>query len=196
MIDTLSSAGVATARFTILDNLVFTETGVLYIVSTTEKNLLSYIYWDFRIKFCCVKKRTGFYFDQSERRNEFLTREKFVSSNHKPRFKRIVFSRAFSQSSRVVRNSNLSRARIYFWGRLNLSMYKINKLQHGKHFVRDFHTRWWSIRNLTRSLRSLVRFQILHQLAWKSHKRAHCMNSTPMLIKHLLRTSDSKFCLR
>ena len=42
-----------------------------------------------------MKKRFGFYFDQSERRNEFLTREKIVSSNHKPRFKRIVFSRAF-----------------------------------------------------------------------------------------------------
>ena len=53
------------------------------------------IYWDFRIKFSFVKKRFGFYFDQSERRNEFLTREKIVSSNHKPRFKRIVFSRAF-----------------------------------------------------------------------------------------------------
>ena len=39
-------------------------------------------------------------------------------------------------------------------------MYKINKLQHGKHFVRDFHTRWFCIRNLTHSLRSLVWFQI------------------------------------
>ena len=58
-------------------------------------------YWDFRIKFCCVKKRFGFYFDQSERQNEFLTREKIVSSNHKPRLKWIVFSRAFSRSSRV-----------------------------------------------------------------------------------------------
>ena len=57
---------------------------------------LFHIYWDFRIKFCCVKKRFGFYFDQSERRNEFLTRKKIVSSNHKPRFKRIVFSRAFA----------------------------------------------------------------------------------------------------
>ena len=49
-------------------------------------------------------------------------------------------------------------------------MYKINKLQHGKRFVRDFHTRWFCIRNLTRSLRSLVRFQILHQLV--SYARA------------------------
>ena len=48
------------------------------------------------MNFCCVKKRFEFYFDQSERRNEFLTREKIVSSNHKPRFKRVVFSRAFS----------------------------------------------------------------------------------------------------
>ena len=29
-------------------------------------------YWDFHIKFCCVKKCLGFYFDQSERRNDFL----------------------------------------------------------------------------------------------------------------------------
>ena len=31
-------------------------------------------------------------------------------------------------------------------------MYEINKLQHGKHFVRDFPTRWFCIRNLTRSI--------------------------------------------
>ena len=96
-------------------------------------------YWYFRIKFCFVKKRFGFYFDQSERRNEFLAREKIVSSNHKPRFKRLVFSRAFSRSSRValsgsfdkilyfrctrvVRNSNfqvIKSYRRYFWGWLN-----------------------------------------------------------------------------
>ena len=40
-----------------------------------------------------MKKRSGFNFDQSERRNEFLIRAKLVSPNHKPRFKRIVFSR-------------------------------------------------------------------------------------------------------
>ena len=77
----------------------------MHSISTAENDnenrILFYIYWDFRIKFCCVKKRFGFYFDQSERRNEFLTREKIVSSNHKPRLKRIVFSRAFSRSSRV-----------------------------------------------------------------------------------------------
>ena len=31
-------------------------------------------------------------------------------------------------------------------------MYEINKLLHGKRFVRDFHTRWFCIRNLTRSI--------------------------------------------
>ena len=46
-------------------------------------------------------------------------------------------------------------------------MYKINKLQHGKRFVRDFHTRWFCIRNLTRSLSSLVRFLILQQFVRK-----------------------------
>ena len=60
---------------------------------------LFYLYWDFRIKFCCAKESFGFYFNQSERQNEFLTCEKMVSSNHKPRFKWIVFSRAFSRSS-------------------------------------------------------------------------------------------------
>ena len=46
-------------------------------------------------------------------------------------------------------------------------MYKINKLQHGKRFVRDFHTRWFCIRNLTRLLCSLVRFLIRQQLVRK-----------------------------
>ena len=103
-----------------------------------DKFHLFHTYWDFRIKFCVMKMRFGFYFDQSERRNEFLTREKIVSSNHKPRFKWIVFSRAFSRSSWVallgsfdkilyfrctqvfvIQTSKLSRARRYFWGWLN-----------------------------------------------------------------------------
>ena len=63
----------------------------------------------FRIKFRFVKKRFGFYFHQSERRNEFLTREKIVSSNHKPRFKRVVFSRAFSRSSRVALSGSFDK---------------------------------------------------------------------------------------
>ena len=33
---------------------------------------LFYTYWDFRIKFCCVKKHFGFYFDQSERLKDFF----------------------------------------------------------------------------------------------------------------------------
>ena len=48
------------------------------------------------------EKAFRIYFDQSERRNEFLTLEKIVSSNHKPRCKRIVFSRAFSRSWRIA----------------------------------------------------------------------------------------------
>ena len=74
--------------------------------------IISYIL-RFRIKFCFVKKRFGFYFDQSERRNEFLTREKIVSSNHKPQFKRIVFSRAFSRSSRVALSGSFDKI-LYF----------------------------------------------------------------------------------
>ena len=61
------------------------------------------------MKFCGVKKRFGFYFDQLERRNEFLTRENIVSSNHKPRFKRTVFSRAFSRSSRVAMSGSFNK---------------------------------------------------------------------------------------
>ena len=74
---------------------------------------LFHTYWDFCIKFCFVEKRFGFYFDQSERRNEFLTREKIVSSNHKPRFKRIVFPRAFSRSSRVALSGSFDKI-LYF----------------------------------------------------------------------------------
>ena len=75
--------------------------------------ILFHTYWDFRIKFCFVKKRFGFHFDQSERRNEFLTCEKIVSSNHKPRFKRTVFSRAFSRSSRVALSGSFAKI-LYF----------------------------------------------------------------------------------
>ena len=39
---------------------------------------LFYTYWDFRIKFCCVKKHFGVDFEQSERQNDFFTCEKFV----------------------------------------------------------------------------------------------------------------------
>ena len=44
---------------------------------------------------------------------EFLIREKIVSSNHKPRFKRIVFSRAFSRSSRVALSGSFDKI-LYF----------------------------------------------------------------------------------
>ena len=45
-----------------------------------------------------------------------------------------------------------------------LSMYIINTIPHGKCFVRYLRTRSFCIRNLTRSLRSLVRFPIRQQL--------------------------------
>ena len=54
----------------------------------------------------------------------------------------------------------------------NLSKYKINKLQHGKCFVRYLRTRF-CIRKLTRSLRSLVRFLIRQQLVCKYRSRVH-----------------------
>ena len=54
-----------------------------------------------------MKRRFGFYFHQSEAKR-VLTREKVVSSNYKPRFKRIVFSRssgvALSGSFDKIRN--------------------------------------------------------------------------------------------
>ena len=48
-----------------------------------------------------------------------------------------------------------------------LSMYIINTIPHGKCFVRYLRTRCFCIRNLTRSLRSLVRFLIRQQLVRK-----------------------------
>jgi len=46
-------------------------------------------------------------------------------------------------------------------------MYIINTITHGKCFVRYLRTRFFCIRNLTRSLRSLVRFLIRQQLVRK-----------------------------
>ena len=40
---------------------------------------LFYTYWDFHIKFCCVKKHCRFYYDQSERRKDFFTCEGIIS---------------------------------------------------------------------------------------------------------------------
>ena len=77
-----------------------------------ETGFISYIL-RFSHQILLVKKRFGFYFHQSERRNEFFTREKVVSSNHKPRSKRIVFSRAFSRSSRVALSGSFDKI-LYF----------------------------------------------------------------------------------
>ena len=72
--------------------------------------MVYFIYTEiFASKILLCKKRFGFNFDQSERRNEFLTREKIVSSNHKARLKRIVFSRAFSRSSRVALSGSFDK---------------------------------------------------------------------------------------
>ena len=46
-------------------------------------------------------------------------------------------------------------------------MYIINTIPHGKFFARYLRTRCFCIRNLTRSLRSLVRFLIRQQLVHK-----------------------------
>ena len=36
-------------------------------------------------------------------------------------------------------------------------MYQINKLQHGKRFVRDFHTRWFNLYQKSHSFAALTR---------------------------------------
>jgi len=64
-------------------------------------NLIYFTYTGIFASNFAVTKPYGFYFDHSERQNEFLTREKIASSNHKPQFKQIVFLRALSQSSQV-----------------------------------------------------------------------------------------------
>ena len=56
-----------------------------------------------------------------------------------------------------------SRREVFFC----LSMYTINTIPHVKCFVRYLPTRCFCIRNLTRSLRSLVRFLIQKQLVCK-----------------------------
>ena len=55
---------------------------ILYILRFSHQILL----WE---------KRFGFYFHQSETRNEFLTREKIVSSNHKPRLSELCLRGLF-----------------------------------------------------------------------------------------------------
>ena len=54
-------------------------------------------------------------------------------------------------------------------------MYTINTIPHVKCFVRYLPTRCFCIRNLTRSLRSLVRFLIQKQLVCKYHTPALSM---------------------
>ena len=54
-------------------------------------------------------------------------------------------------------------------------MYIINTIPHGKCYVRYLRTRCFCIRNLTRSLRSLVRFLICQQLVRKYRTSALSM---------------------
>ena len=70
-------------------------------------------------------------------------------------------------------------------------MSEINKLQHWKCFVRDFHTSWCSIWNRSESSER-VRFLILHQRVWKSRaKRFPCCN---LFISYILRFSRPQIC--
>ena len=57
-------------------------------------------------------------------------------------------------------------------------MYIINTIPHGKCFVRHLRTRCFCIRNLTRSLRSLVRFLIHQQLVRKYRTQALAMKNS------------------
>ena len=70
-------------------------------------------------------------------------------------------------------------------------MYKINKLQHGKRFVRDFHTRWFCIRNLTRSISdaSPTRVKIPYARA------LHEVISITYAAKTKLETHEANTCL-
>ena len=63
-------------------------------------------------------------------------------------------------------------------------MYIINTIPHGKCFVRYLRTRCFCIRNLTRSLRSLVRFLIRQQLV-RNTVRLHFPWSILYIFKHL-----------
>ena len=49
-------------------------------------------------------------------------------------------------------------------------MYKRNKLQHGKRFVRNFHTRWFCFRNLTRSISDTSPTRVKIQYACAFHE--------------------------
>ena len=68
-------------------------------------------------------------------------------------------------------------------------MYIINTIPHGKCFVRYLRTRCFCIKNLTRSLRSLVRFLIRQQLVRKYRTPALSMKyslfSPPCLLSNL-----------
>ena len=65
-------------------------------------------------------------------------------------------------------------------------MYIINTIPHGKCFVRYLRTRCFCIRNLTRSLRSLVRFLIRQQLVGKYSTPALSMKYSLFILVQVL----------
>ena len=73
-------------------------------------------------------------------------------------------------------------------------MYIINTIPHGKFFVRYLRTRCFCIRNLTRSLRSLVRFLIRQQLVRKYRTPALSMKYS-LYIGHQMFTNLALFIL-
>ena len=58
-----------------------------------------------------------------------------------------------------IRNA-FSHSKIWYEN-LCIHMYKLNKLQHEKRFIWDFHTCWWSTRNLTRLISDTVLQQLV-----------------------------------
>ena len=77
--------------------------GIQTLTSTVHIHLL-YTYWNFRIKFCCVKKRFGFYFDQSERRDDFFTSEVSLVKYQK--------SHSFAAHTRSISYTSATRVKI------------------------------------------------------------------------------------
>ena len=65
------------------------------------------------------------------------------------------------------------------------SMYIIHTIPHGKCFIRYLRTRCFCIRNLTRSLRSLVRFLIRQQLVRKYRTPALSMKYSLYVIRRI-----------
>ena len=68
---------------------------------------LFHVYWGFRIKFCCVKSFSDFTSTDQRGETSFSPRKKPVSSNHKPRFRRIVLQYRLKRT--------LEKKNVWFW---------------------------------------------------------------------------------